>query len=257
MPDVTPASLVAPTDTVFRYTREPDPAWVAALAAVSPPSEHVSHLHLVWEAGDPWEPGQRWVLYELYPLHATDPVLLADCRGPNPRERAYYDQVTRQFVADPNCLVTQTQWRLYRETGRYGQPFWIVQGTKGGHKRWFNRTEQKLCKMAGLPPEPPSIGDLPYADPDGRTWAQLRAFDRLQAAGNDLRQLQGDAHVRRKRDQQERLRADFVRWLEAQVDDHAKDYAQAVPTEDARRVETDFSREWEETQQDFIERGAF
>ena len=174
----------------------PEPGWQAALDALAPPGGRKAWLRLVWEPGVPWKvthgdtgetvPGavHRWIVYQMFPPERTPPMVLADLRGRSPRERGHYDRVLRRFVPDPHCNVTRRQWRLYRETGCWGKPFWIVQGTRGGNKRAFTRAESMVSRIHGGPKQPPLPGDLPYARFDARVVRKIAQYDLVRKLGH-------------------------------------------------------------------------
>lgn len=155
------------------------PRWQAELeAAFGRPNEYVSWLRLVWH-GDPGE--ARLVIYQMVPQPATS----AGVWGPDQKivsDQAGHEIPDPRFVLDlhPELLSTQT-WQLFQETGCYGQPFWIIQGRNGGHKRRFSKVEGRLLKATGHPTGmPPALGDLPYAPFDQRVLAALAPLDRMR-----------------------------------------------------------------------------
>lgn len=174
-------------------------AWQATLDRVVPPMEgYVSHLRLVWEPGDAWDPVERWYLYDCTPRRVfeeaatkrrimgvpeydnADAILIRDLDGPSPREDGYYDRVLGEFIHTRERECTLQQWRLWHQHGVYGIPWWVIQGTTGGHKRWFAQAEKKALKYAHLPDEPPAPGTLPYAPFDERVLEKVLAYDRLR-----------------------------------------------------------------------------
>jgi hypothetical protein len=173
-----------------------NPEWDAELHRIAPRSDTAPWLHLMWEPGEPWEPVGRWVVYRM-----THPdglpggmreLVMKDMNGPSPRSRGRWVQksiptafvdpdgrpVMRKGVEvyenDPGCFISTRQWQLYRDTGHVGTPYWIIQGTAGGHKRRWSEQERKTSLLFGGPSEPPTIGDLCYAEPDERVWQKLR-----------------------------------------------------------------------------------
>lgn len=186
-----------------RYDPPVSPAQVAAWQdmldrAIPQYPGYVSHLKLVWEPGDAWDPVERWYLYDCTPRRvfeeaATkrrimgvseydngDAILIRDLDGPSPREDGYYDPILKEFVHLRERECTLQQWRLWREQGVYGIPWWVIQGDHGGHKRWFNQGEKKALRYAKLPDEPPVPGSLPYAPFDGRVLDRVLHYDRLR-----------------------------------------------------------------------------
>jgi hypothetical protein len=158
-----------------------DPKWQQELDKIAPPNGKTTTLKLVWVPGEEWAPVGRFVIYQLSPKGVI-PFFVneADLKGPDPRTFGHYDRILGYFVQTRKDLtIDRTQWLLYRETGCYGSPYWVVQGTNGGHLRRFTPTQAALSKLEGGWTEPPAPGDLPFALPDNRTWKALREMDDL------------------------------------------------------------------------------
>jgi hypothetical protein len=45
--------------------------------------------------------------------------------------------------------MDRNQWAIYKETGRYAQPFFVIQGDRGGHKRNYTEIEAKISIFYG------------------------------------------------------------------------------------------------------------
>lgn len=224
----------------FVHHREPRPEWTAALRDLSPMTDEHGVLAYVWEPGDPWYPAQRWTLQELVPSHAIDYELLQELRGPNPRATGHMCTdvtVPGQF----KCLcrvkldgwrqedgsasgVTLTQWRVFRETGKFARPFWYVQGDKGGHKAFLTNEEKTYLTAAGYKAELPALGDLPYAEPDARVLEHVKQFNRLRALGLTLaayRRRMGPEYKKERAEHERALREQLVGWLSASMVEEA------------------------------------
>lgn len=179
--------------------------WQATLDRAIPRYEgYVSHLRLVWEPGDAWDPVERWYLYDCVPRSVfeeaatkrrlmgvqeddnADAILIRDLDGPSPREDGYYDATLKRFVHLRDRECTLQQWRLWQSHGLYGIPWWVIQGERGGHKRWFSAPEKKALRYAGLPDEPPVPGSLPYAPFDGRVLDTVLRYDRFRRLESKL-----------------------------------------------------------------------
>jgi hypothetical protein len=178
--------------------REPRPEWQEELDKISPVSTRgqLSWYKIHWESGEPWKPIQRWVIWQMHPLGKIPNWLDPNAfKGPHPRSTGH-----ACFVGWCLCPVKKNRWvggpptafgvdrvtyELFKDTGHYGSRFWIVQGSKGGHRRKYDEIEEAVAFAAKLPTEPPNFCDLPYAEPDQRTWAALRSTDRL-SGGKDL-----------------------------------------------------------------------
>jgi hypothetical protein len=265
----------APATTGFVRHREPPADWVARLAEVSPKSDEQGWLKLVWEAGEEWIPGQRWTLYEMVHEQFVDPVVLAELRGPHPRSEGHMcsTNVPKQFQClcrhkfegwrgGPCQIITLKQWELWRETGYFGQCFWVIQGEKGGHKRVFPEEEVEMLKLADLPLEPPGVGELPYAPFDERVVAHIHRNNRLVQLGisiGEYRRKMTGAEYQLERERVARsLRAEYVKWFEEQLGEASELFVSAArkgQMDDAPRTEIDYDRAYQEGLQQYIETG--
>lgn len=198
--------------------------WQAELDKITDPRDtKLTHLRLVWMGGDWWDPVNRYFIYQMYPKGVIPfGVSKEELEGPDPRSYAGdYDNVLKRFVRHQHLTIDRHQWRLYHETGLCGFPYWIVQGSNGGHLRRFTHVQKALSKLEGGWEEPPRPGDLPFAAPDGRTWKQLRELDQL-------RKYEGPVafHLRApevlqgaERDRAQEMRAKMWKTLKAQQED--------------------------------------
>lgn len=170
---------------------------------------------MVWMAGDPWEPVQRWVVFGLEPRTVSPQAWYwPELDRPSPRDAGHYDRVARRFVASPHQLFDLLTWTLYRETGCYARPFWIVQGRLGGHKVAYTTLEERYLRSRGLPDTPPNLGALDYAEPDERTFEAIGTQDRLRSAARGLNSLDKATQAKVAR----ALNAQLLR----EVDDHVE-----------------------------------
>jgi hypothetical protein len=179
------------------------------------PSEWLSWLEPVWHG----EPDVcRVVLYQVYPARGTSPLFWAEDQRmtlatgrpqPDPRFRV---------SLDPR-LLTREQWMLYERFGCMSQPFWIVEGSHGGHKRQFSPVEQRLLGALGLPIDPPVAGSQPFAPVDQRTLDALVPLDemRMWTKAKELYERTPDDFDRDERDALARGEAKLSRWLQDQV----------------------------------------
>lgn len=223
--------------------------WERQLAELSPRSDRFVWLKLIWEQGYPWEIIERYMIYEMIPervmlaggrngkaslLHAN---VLEQLRHPLPPSQMgnYFDVHLNngegEFVLNPDCLITERAWHLYRATGCWGRPYWVIQGEKGGHKRWFSDVESKLLRAKGLPPRPPEPSELPYAPFDERVRAQLVKHDVLKGRHDGLarqRTLLHGAHSARHAAEARAVREELVKWLTEQVSEFAPEAHRAL-----------------------------
>lgn len=177
------------TTEAFIWTKDPDPAWVETLNKLSPMSDGQAGLAIAWEPGDPWEPVQRWFIYELIPKAHIQPAILRQLEGPHPRSKGHpcfgtnaygtwcaCAKPAHRWVDGPAPMISRQTWELYRKFGAYARRLWVIQGKHGGHKYQFAGWESRLSAAAGGPRHPPFAGDLPYAEPDSRTWEGVRLY---------------------------------------------------------------------------------
>lgn len=204
--------------------------WQARLRELFPATEQTTHLHLRWEKGNPWEPINRWMIWHMYPVHAIADDLRKELLGPPPRATGHYcadgwclcDRKMDSWTDGAAFQIDQQQWELYRETGYYGQRWWVIQGDKGGHKYRLNQIEAKVAKLHTGKSSTPAAGDLPYADFDDRVIAKIVERDRARMYATVARWGE-DVTVRgRMLDEEDRagvLEANQLLWdwLESQV----------------------------------------
>jgi hypothetical protein len=249
--------------------RKPDPLVVRELRLAASPNERVNWLHVEWFAGDPWEPVERFVVYEMIPeatLRASDAFQrqfghrdewLAACLGPNPRTMGGYDRVLGRFVERGSAygggsLIDRRQWVMFRRWRALAMPVWIVQGSQGGHKRHFTPIEAQLARQAGWEfSEPPAPGELAFAALDRRSVEALGQLDRLRkwafAIGWRKRTI---GMVWRERAQAElEFRKGLSAFIDRQIEDAVRE---VVPGTKVGAV----PREVEESEQEFIHSGV-
>lgn len=223
-----------------------EPSVTAALAELAPQSELMPWLHLYWEPGEFWCPVERFVVANMVPkavLRAEhnfyqmmtgetyeNASLYSELEGPNPRQGTHYDSVLQRFMPAPDRLppsITLRQWLLYREFGAHAIPAWIIQGTRGGHKRHFNELEQLVLKEHGRPWTAPVPGqkEYPFAHPDLRMVAAMRKVDQLVAwnaeMSKDFRLRTTSDVARTKKNRREEFHNAIYRWLDDQLEEVA------------------------------------
>jgi hypothetical protein len=216
---------------VFWWRREPDPAWYRMLEALAPRQDRLAHLTVVWEAGVPADPVQRWVIYECVPALAV-PDLLARlwdeglCTCPH----------EAQVVHRGSCPRCRRPWLPARRwiygyaarTGTIPQPCWIVQGARGGHAASYSRVDRGWSRLAGLPEIPPAPGSRSYAPFDERVMERLWAVDRLRRhEGSLLKAWQrGEAQA------EEQLRRAIVQAQNGAVQEAVEELGNGLPWDD-------------------------
>lgn len=189
----------------FDWTRDVPPEWQADLNRLNP-GERVTSLHLAWLAGWPYEPVQRWAIYEVTSAQQVQKILeqeraagaknsflsglWKDLQGADPRTLG-------KWVPDQNVeggkrwvsksTVSRTQWDLHKKTGGLPLLCWIIEGVNGGHAWQFGPFERHFLLAVGTPPELiqamaekwPNPGDRAYAPYDQRVFKALAERDLL------------------------------------------------------------------------------
>lgn len=161
---------------LFIWKRDARPEWQSELDKIAPPAEFDNKARVVpwWEPGDSWEPVQRWMIGQVLPRKAIPPDILLQLSGAHPRSKGRYSEKLRCWVDGPAPQITRTAWEVFRAYGGWWKPYWVVQGPGGGHRYKLQRWEGVLSMLHGGKPDTPAPGDLPYAEPDERTFQKLR-----------------------------------------------------------------------------------
>jgi len=204
--------------------------WQDRLRRHFPVSDSLTGLYLRWEKGNPWEPINRWVVWQLYPVHAIDEQIRKELLDDSPRTHGHYCAegwclcpVLRDgWVGGHVSCIDQQQWELYRETGYYGQRYWAIQGDQGGHKYRLNTIESKIAHIKTGKSSTPALGDLPYAEMDERTFDKLVERDRVRMYANVAAwgaDYQARGAVMEEEDRAGVLEANELlwHWLESQI----------------------------------------
>lgn len=222
--------------------------WEKELAELdAPPNDRFPWMKLIYEEGYPWEPVERYMIYTMIPARMRDSselhqAVFEQLEDPHPPSAHgnYYDTVKEEFIRDPNCLITERAWHLFRETGCWGRPYWVIQGERGGHKRWFTRVERQILRMAKLPDTPPAPGDLPFAEWDDRVKKRLGMLNMLKGQHGERRRAAAEAkghsvQMEREQEMQKQLRKDLLAFLKDQATEIAPDVQAALYKVDAPR----------------------
>jgi len=169
--------------------RDIDPAWEEKLEELTPRSDRLSYLTIRWHPGSmraarqfqgvtkrraEWIPVERWIIYNVVPdPRKYPPMLFAPFRLSELNSEGF----CRPVLDLDRKAMDANQWAIYQETGRYAQPYWVVQGERGGHKRNYTQVESRISLFHKGPGDPPAMGELCYAEPDTRTWEKLATLD--------------------------------------------------------------------------------
>jgi len=196
-------SLSSSSRDTFVWDLQPPADWQRQLEEIIPRGEVVSWLWVAWVPGDPADPVQRWVLYEATPAA---------------RVSEYFREAIQGLgeAADDGEALTAEQLRIldfwHREKALL-EPFWVIQGERGGHKYRFTETEKARLRLHSLPDDPPLPGALPYAPFDQRVLRQIRAWHALRHAYANIREMNKHRRDRAEQD----FRRELLTWLQGQI----------------------------------------
>lgn len=188
----------------FRYdppvSRATIARWQASIDTHFPPTDRLSRLVIRFEAGDLWQPIQRFIIWNAQdPATVAIPPMMRDALArPHPRSRGHYcasgknhrgkvwcmcPLKSNRWRGGANTYIDRATWELYQETGLYGRRWWTIQGHKGGHRfQWDpNEVEARLSNMRGGPKQTPDPGALPYAEFDQRVLDRIAPLDKVRA----------------------------------------------------------------------------
>lgn len=260
---------------LYYHTRDPDPVWQERLEGITPRSEKVNWLYLKWFPGMPYEPVQRWCIWELVPdLDLVPPDLLMELDGQSPRHESqgYWDEdpdldqeldsplikrshrgIVQRWVSLANICLEE--WEIFRETRCAANRTWIVQGDNGGHLYRMTRAELGVLEANGIKDaDTPFPGDLPYAPMSDLTILKLaemdwlRKWEKKEGKSFDVRTglSKSDAGIlirRERRDREIEYNKRMLKWLDDQIEGAICDeLPRAVlpqPSETARPVRVD------------------
>lgn len=96
--DSTALTMTADTPTRIGYSREePVPRevrqeWQRQLESIIPVSDQISHLRVRWEAGYPWQPIGRWIIWQCRPISKRVEKLVIDATGSG-HTKEYQDEL--------------------------------------------------------------------------------------------------------------------------------------------------------------------
>jgi hypothetical protein len=261
-------------DALFQWEREVPAHWQTDLERLTPRMDRVTWLYLQWLPGWPYEPVQRFGVYEIVPLAMIGRILEEQAQsglkdsplalqwehlhGSDPRTlgRFYTDKTTGTERFRGKTLISYPQWCAHRATGGLPLLAWIIQGDWGGHCWQFGPFEQAMFELGGLSVEEvdalmnalPRPGDLPYADYDQRVFRQLATRDRLkqwrEARPWDERISRTNAGLLVQTDESAARVAfskKYLAWIEAQIANVVSD----APRTQVVKFAEDTRHEWE------------
>lgn len=172
--------------------------WQEEIDRVFAPVDRLSRLVLRWEAGDRWQPIQRFIIWQCEDPNtvAVPPVVRHGLRGPHPRSKGHYcaegyclctldprKKHTYHWRGAPDTPFDRATWELWHDTRLFGRRWWTIQGPKGGHRFVLDpgEYEAKILQMKTGFNQTPDPGDLAFADFDGRVLEKIAAMDKVRA----------------------------------------------------------------------------
>jgi len=241
------------------HTPYQDPAWQAELDRIAPPGGKLSWLHLYFEQGYDWEPIGRWMIGQVIPAQSISPLIREFLEGPNPADHGHFesdDYGQPRWVTDlPG--ITRRQWQYFKETGNYLKPYFVVQGSHGGHRVQFNFAERRIISMNGGDPNPPMPGELPYAVPDARTFAEIGKRDLMRnyAYAIDFMDNSEKRIAEDERKGLEEMRRQLWGMMSSQVEGYANEmeFHLRGHMDDAPPSEVQYDKKLEELEHSFIQ----
>jgi len=237
-----------------------DPKWTEELERLSPSGGKLSSLTLYWEQGYAWEPVNRWMIGQVIPGPSIPSGARELLEGPNPADHGHMEQdeygQDRWVTHLPG--VTRRQWHFFRKTGNYLRPYWVCQGAHGGHRLQFTFVERRIIDMNGGDPNPPYPGQLPFAEPDARTFSELGKRDLLRNHAYAIDFME-NAPERMDTDEKrglEEMRKMVWDGISEQVGGYADEMAFHMNLDDAPTTKDDFVEKNELLKESFITQGA-
>jgi len=215
-------------NSVFRWDNDTPRAWDAALSRVCPAGDNLSQFRIFWESGEPSNPIQRWVIWQLRPISKTqeliykrtDPRILG-LTQPHPRRHTWWDAKAGMYRkwGGGTAMTDRLTWEIYQRTGRFAQRWWVIQGRTGGHRYHLNSVEKKLlsARTEGRMVDSPPAGDLCYAEFDQRVVEHVGQLEQVALWQRVLVEADGW----RRLDAEEQAAAEVARvamadWLDKQ-----------------------------------------
>jgi hypothetical protein len=232
------------------------PSIVRELELLAPRSDQISWLHASWRPD--WG---RWCVWQMIPPAGVPTTLWGPDTQVISRVETLLGRRMIRLAPDPRFklilnrkMMTRWAWELHLETGCYPQPFWVVQGSQGGHKWSFTDEEERLAAMKGFPVEPPEPGALPYAPLDRRVLAKIAVYDQLpywNMLSRGLNELDERDLDRREAEMMQRANRQLWNWLDSQVDRAVEESGVALASDPAGGYR-DSDAGYEEAEEAFI-----
>lgn len=215
-----------------------DPAWQQELDRITPNEESV-RLHLYWEEGYPWEPINRWMIGT---VTTQIPSMWREIlEGPHPRTLGHWDAVKGEFVSSALCSTRQHDY--YQKTGNLLERYWVVQGSRGGHRYQYSQVESRISAIHGGPAQPPIVCDLPYQVPNAVTFESLTNIHALLLDLAVIETKENGVLAADEKRALEIMRKDVWNWMSDQIEEasdelafHLKDDMHMAPDGDSNAI---------------------
>lgn len=231
-----------------------DPTWQKELDRIAPEEEGV-RLHLYWEEGFPWEPINRWMIGTV--SNQISPLWREILEGPDPRTMGRYDAVKGEFLSAALC--SRRQWDYYQKTGHLLERYWVVQGSRGGHRYQYSQVESRISAIHGGPAQPPHPSDLPYSVPNAVTFESLTNIHALLLDIAVIETKENGLLAADEKGALEIMRRDVWNWMSDQIEEsteelafHLKGDMHMAPDGDSNAIHA----ELEATEESFITEGV-
>lgn len=183
----------------------------------------------------------------MLPIERTSKAHLAELKGPHPRSQGHIcieggkclcENKANRWVGGPCRLIDLGTYELFRETGRYGRRWWVVQGSKGGHRYRLSEAERTVWRTLTGTDDTPIPGELPYAPFDQRVLRQISGMDQMTKwlavmsyGHKNVYQLD-----REERQEVEMAKNAVAKWFGNQMEEVADEYGSLL-----KRVTEDFT----------------
>jgi hypothetical protein len=176
----------------------------------------------------------------MIPLGATTPAVL------DPEPEYHQNFVTRSRVPFHFPAFVPWQRKMVEETGQFGVLYWIIQGTKGGHRWMLSDIEGMIAEANGAKKDTPLPGALEYADFDQRTLAKVAVFDKMATYEGIVRFYERNPEELDAEDAAsvKEMRRVMWNWLDGQVeqmvDENKADFREWASTAPSTEKEPDY-----------------
>ena len=126
-----------------------------------------------------------------------------------------------------SALCSRQQWDYYQITGNLLRRYWVVQGTRGGHRIEYSQVESRISAIHGGPAQPPYAGDLPYQVPNKITFESLTNIQALLLDLKVIKTVENGVLAAKSddRDVLEQMRKDVWNHMSNQIEESTEELA--------------------------------